>query len=156
MTMSTNYSLPWSSQEDSAFHEEPDYANSSASQPQNLPRVLPHYSPTVNSSYLLRSRNSHEDGSCHSSPCPDYEEVENNMTKNMEALQLKGLVYNLASEGIFHCKKEEGKTLGDDPVTKEKIMKSLIYCIHKVNTSLKIIDPQSRQVVIIIFHNANT
>ncbi|TRY79633.1 hypothetical protein TCAL_12385 [Tigriopus californicus] len=109
--MSPSYSLPWScaNQEDSAFHE-PEYSNE-------------YSNPESYHSY------NHGSESCQSSPCPDYEEVDPQFLK-----KTKGLVYNLASEGIFQCQKNKdgtGINLDNDPITKEKIMQSMIYCIHK-------------------------
>lgn len=65
-------------------------------------------------------------------PCPDYEEVRE---RSSGRLAMKGLVYNLASEGIFKAEgaSEEVSFGRSDPRTKEKIMSSEIYCIHKVN-----------------------
>ena len=57
---------------------------------------------------------------------PDYSNV-------VGSGDVKGLVYNLESEGIFRA--TPGKaTVGmasDDPLTKERIMNARIYCIHK-------------------------
>lgn len=118
---SSPYSIAWSSnnnsnhQEDSAFHEEPTYTNES-------------YESLRQSNKSFR--NSEES---YSSPCPEYEDVD---TAALMAQKAKGLVYNLASEGIFQYKRPEGNTnslnLDADPKAKDKIMKSIIYCIHKV------------------------
>lgn len=129
-----------------------------------------------------------DDEGDYSSPCPDYEEVDPVQVQRLrDALNLSsprvrngtpkkkrtsivtngGLVYNLASEGIFsptqknadfsfiatnpntnyyhlsnsHHKNQQAfieaataaSTNSNDPVAKEKIMKSNIFCIHKVS-----------------------
>ena len=129
-----------------------------------------------------------DDDGDYSSPCPDYEEVDPVQIHRLrESLQLSsprvtndmpqkkrtsivtngGLVYNLASEGIFsptqknanfsfiatnpntsylrlsnsHQQNQQSfleataaaTATVDDPITKEKIMKSNIFCIHKVS-----------------------
>ena len=128
-----------------------------------------------------------DDDGDYSSPCPDYEEVDPVQVQRLrDALNLSsprvrnevakkkrtsivtngGLVYNLASEGIFSPTKKNAEfnfiatnpntnyfhlsnshhqnqqafieaataasSKSDDPAAKEKIMKSSIFCIHKV------------------------
>ena len=65
-----------------------------------------------------------------SDSCPDYEEV------------TEGFVYNIAeAEGGFYTDSNDGSNQSrshnslistNDPVTRNKIMNSTIYCIHKV------------------------
>ena len=126
-----------------------------------------------------------DDEGDYSSPCPDYEEVDPMQIQRLrESLQLSsppcvrnevtrrkrtsivtngGLIYNLASEGIFsptnkhsdhsfnsispktdyyrlsnsHQQNQQAFLTAaaakvNDPLTKQKIMKSNIFCIHKV------------------------
>lgn len=131
--------------EDSAFHDMPEHEYSNTlSSPEN-------YRGGAARRHRIGQRgggsSSDPDNSCQSSssPCPDYEEIvhENavimkggNVGDRSRALSGAGLVYNLASEGIFR-----GKDLSpeSDPVTKEKIMRSLVYCIHKVSQTTAIL-----------------
>ena len=128
-------------QEDSAFHDETDYheysnpasSYESFSHPANRPADFATNSHNNNKNNLNGSSDS-----CLSSPCPDYEEVDPQTqeplvtsTMTSRAQRTKGLVYNLASEGIFS--QRDGFDLDSDPITKEKIMHSLIFCIHKVS-----------------------
>lgn len=149
--MASTYSLPWGStttsspkstatntrsNNDSAFQDEHEYSNpggagheysnpeSSYESGYNPSSTEPEYSNTSGAS---------------SDSCPDYEEVTD------DGRRIKGLVYNLASEGIFHSPQSRGGGGGgdlhldsSDPVTKEKIMSSLIYCIHKVGRRSKV------------------
>ena len=123
LSNNTTYSLPWSpatsssAAEESGFHDEPEYSN------------------TISTKNHRRSNNScpDDEGSDNNSnfgdhsPCPDYEEVHEPVVR-VSAAARKGLVYNLASENVFPCSPENDK----DTITKEKIMQSMIYCIHKV------------------------
>lgn len=96
----TTYSLPWPHNEESGFHDDLQIEDEHE------------YSNTVrgaSNGNSYESRNGSSD---------DYEEVCDQVKK--------GLVYNLASEGIFQCQNK------DNSVAKQKIMQSIIYCIHKV------------------------
>ncbi len=137
--MSPTYSLPWrpasssspgggssnsnsgGNGDDSAFHDsDPDYANSSASAHNEAGgggAGNEYYASPANC--LMPNKDS-----------PDYEEVSNNPCSPRKGC----LVYNLASEGIFARREEALEELdGGDPITREKIMQSLVYCIHKVS-----------------------
>ena len=131
-------------QEDSAFHDETDYheysnpasSYESFSHPANRPANF-----ATNGGKVANGNLNGSSDSCLSSPCPDYEEVDPQTqeplvtsTMTSRAQRTKGLVYNLASEGIFS--QRDGFDLDSDPITKEKIMHSLIFCIHKVRTRI--------------------
>lgn len=154
--MASTYSLPWGSstspkstgapsnaKDDSAYQEEPEYSNSGHEYSNPESSYESGYNPSTEPEY------SNTSGS--SDSCPDYEEVTEQQHQKLfrfppQQQQLqerppsgKGLVYNLASEGIFSCQRAQthGGDLhldSSDPVTKEKIMNSLIYCIHKVGS----------------------
>ena len=146
--------------DDSAFHEEPEHSNSNNNNHHNKEedRHCGHEYSNPESSYESGYNPSssteepeYSNTSGSSDSCPDYEEVtdqerttfrqmlqHHQQQQQQQQQRPKGLVYNLASEGIFHC--QRAQTHGGDMhldgssdlITKEKIMNSLIYCIHKV------------------------
>ncbi len=143
--------------DDSAFHEEPEYSNpasygssgTSGSGSGSSPAATyqNHQINLVQARQVFCADQPDED-LANEVFAPDYEEVDPEQVEKLRrALQKTNLVYNVAADSLMMASNSNKRrpdvlnttstidmnsSQNHDAATEERIMKSLIYCIHKV------------------------